>query len=488
MMDLAGRMADVRQASRQLALPVMVLTLMVSVPGYADDVWSDPLRTTSEVSGTPAKTTLRTSRPCAFNAPLPSPLTLLDAVEQALCRNPQTRQSWANVKLQAASVGIGRAAYLPTLRAGGSWSRFDKTTSYPGFSAFDSELKTASTDANVNLSWVLYDFGLRAANLESARQMLNAANALQDDALQTVFLNTVQSFYETQAAQALLTATVDAEQAAEQSFKVTDAKYVAGVGALADKLQAQTYFAQATLKRVQATGDLQSALGSLAIAMGLRPNTPLQLASLTDEASDAPLFQQAVDALITDAVRIHPKILAAKAQLRSAQAQIDAARAEGRPTLSLFATGDRSDTPIDQVSSKQTISSRSIGVQINIPLFDGFSRKYKVRSAQAQAESKEAELANVEQQVTLEVWKSYQDMRTEAENLKTTKILVQSARQSFNAAQGRYKAGVGNVLELLKAQSDLASAEQGGILALTRWHTARLRLAASLGRLETEDI
>ena len=127
-------------------------------------------------------------------------------------------------------------------------------------------------------------------------------------------------------------------------------------------------------------------------------------------------------------------------------------------------------------------------MQINIPLFDGFSRKYKVRSAQAQAESKEAELANVEQQVTLEVWKSYQDMRTEAENLKTTKILVQSARQSFNAAQGRYKAGVGNVLELLKAQSDLASAEQGGILALTRWHTARLRLAASLGRLETEDI
>lgn len=488
MMDLAGRIGSVGCAPRQFMLPLMALTLMVSASGYADDMWSDPLRTTNEVSTTPAKVMLATGNACPFNAPLPSPLTLLDAVERALCRNPQTRQAWANVKVQAAAVGIGEAAYLPALNASASWGKVDKRTSIPGFSEFDSQLKTQSSNAKLNLSWVLYDFGMRAANLESARQLLNAANATQDDTLQTVFLSTVQSFYEAQAAQALLTATIDAEEAAEQSFKATEAKYNAGVGALADKLQAQTSYAQATLKRVQAAGDLQSALGNLAIAMGLRPNTTLELASLANEVTDAPLFRQAVDDLIADAVRVHPKILAAKAQLKAAQAQIEATRAEGRPALSLFATGDRSDTPVNQVSSKQTISSRSIGVQITIPLFDGFSRKYKVRGAQAKAEGKEAELANIEQQVTLEVWKSDQALRTEAENLKTTKILVHSAKQSFEVEQGRYKAGVGNILELLKAQSDLASAEQQRILALTRWQTARLRLAASLGRLRTDGI
>jgi outer membrane protein len=47
---------------------------------------------------------------------------------------------------------------------------------------------------------------------------------------------------------------------------------------------------------------------------------------------------------------------------------------------------------------------------------------------------------------------------------------------------------VGNILELLKAQSDLASAQQQRIQALTNWQTARLRLAASLGQLRMDGI
>ncbi|WP_211475108.1 TolC family protein [Collimonas humicola] len=472
---------------RQLLGGVMLIAISAaSAPGYADSIWSDPLRTMGDVSSNPARMPAPADT-CGLAAQLPTPLTLLDAVERALCRNPQTRQAWANVKVQAAAVGISRAAYLPTLTAGGTWSKANNRTTYPDFPQADSTLKANSSDVNLNLSWVLYDFGLRAANLENARQLLNAANAIQDDTLQTVFLNTVQSFYDAQAGQALLAATTEAEQAAAESFKASEAKYLAGAGTLADKLQAQTSYAQASLKRAQAAGDLQNELGSLAIVMGLRPNTPLVLAALGD-AADAPLLQQAVDDLIAEAVRTHPKILAAQAQLKAAQAQIDATRAEGRPTLSLFATGDRSDTPITQASSLQTITSRSIGVRLNVPLLDGFSTKYKVRGAEAQAESKEAELANVEQQVMLEVWKSNQALRTDAENLKSTDILLRSARQSFDVAKGRYKAGIGNILELLKAQSDLAGAQQQRILSLTNWQTARLRLAASLGRLRTDGI
>jgi outer membrane protein len=88
---------------------------------------------------------------------------------------------------------------------------------------------------------------------------------------------------------------------------------------------------------------------------------------------------------------------------------------------------------------------------VDIPLFEGFGRHYKIREAQAQTESKEAELANVEQQVTLEVWKSYQALRTGMENLKASNVLILSAKQSFEVAQGRYKFGVVNILELLKA-------------------------------------
>lgn len=478
-------MVAFRKTLRPYTWSILALMASASVPAHAESIWSDPLRTANDISATPAAALTGS---CGLNVQLPNPLTLLDVVERALCRNPQTSLAWANVKVQAAALGISRAAYLPNMSAGGSLSNAGRRTSFPDFPEYNSEINTRSTAVNLNLNWVLFDFGLRAANLENARQLLNAANATQDDILQTVFITTVQSFYQVQAAQAMLTATIEAEQAAKQSFKASEAKYQAGAGALADKLLAQTSYAQASLKRAQSAGDLQSALGTLAIAMGWRPNMPLTLADLEQQAADVPLLQKAVDDLIADAVRTHPKILAAQAQLKSAQAQVDAARADGRPTLSLFATGDRSDTPINQVSSKQTIASRSIGLQINIPLFDGFSRKYKMRGAQAQAEGKQADLENVEQQVMLEVWKSDQALRTETENLNTTSILLRSARQSFDVAQGRYKAGVGNVLELLKAQSDLAAAQQQRIFALTSWQTARLRLAASLGQLRMDGI
>ena len=225
---------------------------MATVPLRAEPIWSDPLRTMHEVSTTPVTTVYGIGR--NFDARLPERLTLLDAVERPLCRNPQTRQAWANVKTQAAAVGVSRAAYLPTLTASSTWNNADNRTTYPNSPASNSSLTTHSSNVNLNLNWVLYDFRLRAANLENARQLLNAANAAQDDMLQTVFLSAVQSFYEAQAAQALPAATIEAEQAAEHSFKASAAKHQAGAGTLADKLQAQTTYAQASLKRAQAAG------------------------------------------------------------------------------------------------------------------------------------------------------------------------------------------------------------------------------------------
>lgn len=466
-------------------LMLLPLFFTVSFPVFSESIWSDPLRTANDLSNTPATSLIGS---CGFDIKPPNPLTLLDAVERALCRNPQTREAWANVKAQTAALGVSRSSYLPRLTAGGSWGKSDNRYTYSDSPDLNTSLNTHSSNVNLNLSWVLYDFGLRAANLESSQQLLNAGNATQDDVLQSVFLSTVQSFYQAQAAQAMLNAAVDAELAAQQIFKASEAKYQASVGSLADKLQTQTAYAQETLKRTRAAGDLKNATGILAIAMGLRPNTALVLADLNEQVKDVPLLRQAVDDLIAEAARNHPKILAAQAQLTSAEAQIKVAHAQGMPTLSLFVTADRNDTPINQVSSKQTITSNSIGLQISIPLFDGFDQKYNVRGAQAKAESKQANLESIEQQVTLDVWKSYQRLCTEVESLNATDILLRSAKQSFDVAQGRYKAGVGNIIELLKAQSELATAQQQRILALTSWQTARLQLAASLGRLQMDQI
>jgi outer membrane protein len=471
----------------------MALLLLGMAPARGYDLLNDPLNVMNEVPATPAKNLLpNVSNACQFTVPLPSPLGLMDAVGRALCSNPRTREAWANVIAQASAVGTGWSAYLPTLNGTSRLSHTDRRITFPGHGEFDTRARSYNADLALNLNWVLYDFGLRAANLESARQLLNAAQATQDDTLQSVFFDTAQAFYDAQAASALLAANQGAEQAAEKNFKAAEAKYAAGVGALADKLQAQTSYEQAALKRVQSEGDLQIALGNLASVMGSRPSAAIRLTGTLDETAEDPLFKQALDDLIEQAVRNHPKMLVAQAQLEAAKAQVDATSAAGRPTLALVGNYDHNNvsaTPINnQGSSRQGMDNQEIGLQVSVPLFEGFGRHYKVGQAEAQAESKRAELANTGQQVSLEVWKSYQAMRTGMENLKTTKTLVQSAKQSFDVAQGRYKFGVGNIIELLKAQSDLSSAEQQRLLAMTRWQTSRLKLATSLGQLSMDNI
>jgi outer membrane protein len=92
------------------------------------------------------------------------------------------------------------------------------------------------------------------------------------------------------------------------------------------------------------------------------------------------------------------------------------------------------------------------------------------------------------QQVGLEVWNSYQAVQTSTDSVKDSATLPDIAQRSFTAAQHRYQAGVGNILELLNAQTALANAQQQRVQALADWRAARLRLAGSLGHLGNDDL
>ncbi|MDD5329951.1 MAG: TolC family protein [Sulfuricella sp.] len=476
--------------ARRLTLRTWAAALLLALPTTTLAQDFDPFSTRDGIAASPAKTLLAApgdeAEPCRFDA-LGAPLALVEAVERALCHDPQSRQAWANTKVQAAQVGVAKSAYLPTVAATLAISRQNSRTTYREFPVLDSNVRPTIRSGGLKMSMVLTDFGLRGANLDQARALLDAANATHDATLQAVFVAAAQAYFDTQTAQATLDASREAERAAKESFAAAEAKYRAGIGALTDQLQAQTAYSKALLDRVSADGELKNAQGSLATAMGLAANTPMVLAKRRDTLPDT-AFVKPVDELIDEARQNHPALIAAQAQFKAAQARIEAVSAEGRPTVSLASEVSQSEQlhqPPSLGLTPSDISTRSasVGVQVSIPLFEGFGRSYRVQAARDQAEIKQAELAGASQQIILEVWKSYQALRTEDESIKAAEELAKSARMSFKVAQGRYKAGVGNILETLNAQSAQANAEQQRIKSISRWHTARLKLAASVGKL-----
>lgn len=425
---------------------------------------------------------------------------LVETVNFALCNNPDTQASWVDALYQAERVGSAKAAYLPSLDASGSLS-----------SSRQNSKSSDSKNAAINLSYLIYDFGARDANLQNANLLLNAANMAQSAKIQSLFLTVVQSYYTLFGAKASLEALIESQKLAKESYDAALARYQVGAATPADKLQALTAYSQATLNRVRAEGALKIAEGSLANTLGLDANTQLNLIPPqnniifaeglgVDNSQDKPLqaalpvatmatmatmaiFEKNIQAMIDEAKKSRPDLAAAKARIDAAKADVDAAKASGKPTFILSSALGYSEP-----SQSDTTKSSSIGVSVNIPIFTGFDTTYKIRAAQRQEKLRELESLKLEKQVALEAYKAYNNLQTETNAVKAGKDLLNGAEQSMKTASGRYKAGVGNIIDLLTAQNALASAKQQLIEAFYNWYIAKATLAQSMGKLNFTEI
>lgn len=423
------------------------------------------------------------------------PLTLHQAVEFSICHNPQARQAWATALSQAAQYGQSWSGFLPSVNISLSRSR-DRITAHQQSPIAGQPPVRTDTDVraygrNATLSWVLLDFGTRAANVMQAAHLMNAALASHDATLQAVFSNAAQTYYEALAARAAMDAARDAQTAATESFQAAQARQAAGSGYRAEVLQAKSLQAQAVAARIKADGAHRQALGSLASIMGLDARTPLVLdpqaaqdvqPGSPDTGLDTERFLADLDHLMDEALRQHPAVRAAEAQLAAAGSRLDATIAEGQASVSLsigrYLNG-RPNTPLSPSRSAETLTA----ITLSIPVFEGFARNYRIREAMAQVDARRADVASARSQASLDVWRNYQALQSETASLAASADVLGSGQESYDLAQARYRSGDSHIVEVLDAQKDLANARQERIRALAAWRTARLRLLASLGRV-----
>lgn len=419
--------------------------------------------------------------------PVSVPIALFEVIERALCESPKTRSAWAAIKAASANVGIAKSAYLPTLDGHAKYTYQHNVTRVTDEPQLESNYAKAVNEETLALGWVLYDFGARAATLKNTRQLLLAAQANQDATLQSLFASTAKDYFGAQAAHANVQSKRRIEDAARDSLSAATARVAKGVAPVTDQLEANTALAQATYERAKAEGDLRQAIGAVAVDMSLSPDEALSLPELDTGAVPDTNFAQAVHEMLEAARQTHPKILAAAAQWQAALENIHFARSRGRPVVRLVGESDRSNEPVSASLGEPELPAQTrenyIGIKIDIPLFDGFNRKNQIRQAEAQADLQEQGLRDAQQQVATGIWTSVQSLQTDTDNLRNTDVVLQSAKDTFQAAQHRYRLGVGNILEVLSAQKTLSTSEQQWIQAQLDWRTARLQLAASMGTL-----
>ncbi len=417
----------------------------------------------------------------ATGAPTTQPLSLAAAVDLALCHSPQVQASWAAIKIQAAGLGQARAAWLPTANA--TLSRLHSQTIYPKFSA--SNTSSTGDTAYAGLTWRLFDFGARSADSESAARLLDAALANHDATLQKTLSAVVQAYFDAVSGHAAVRSRADATRYAQETLDATQRREAKGAAPVSDTLQARAALAKARLAEQRAIGDLHKSLAILSYSCGLTAGAEI------DVVEDAPSEpEQAVadlDLWLEMVSSRHPAILAAHAQVSAAVAKVGVARAQGLPSIDFSANYYRNGYP-NQGLQPTNSSTRTVGITLNIPLFEGLARTYQIRSAQAQVEQSQAQLQDTQLQLASTLVKDHADATAALANLDASATWATASVAAVDSARKRYDKGAGDVLELLAAQASMADAQQERVRCLSEWRAAKLRLFADAGLLGRQEV
>jgi outer membrane protein len=121
-----------------------------------------------------------------------------------------------------------------------------------------------------------------------------------------------------------------------------------------------------------------------------------------------------------------------------------------------------------------------------VPIFSNAEQQAREAQVQAQVAGREEALTQVEREVEADIWRNAKELDTQAQNLEAARLLAQIAGQSYDITFGRYKAGVGSILELLSTQAALSNARSQLTQAELGHAQARLRLEVASGTMVLE--
>jgi len=435
-----------------LVLPACGFAQVTLTSRSASNLPSAPAPQASSQPAGPAAIPMGPQTAVPTNAPgAPITLSLKDAQALALKNNPQ--------------ISVARLTALASIQV----TREVRSNLWPTASidltAVDANPGTRLTAGALNnpalyqraaagtmVTQLITDFG-RTTNLVSSANL--AAKAENQNALATkeqILLAVDQAFYNSLQAHAVLTV---AEQTVKERQTVSsqvEALFQSKLKSELDLSFANVNLAQAKLLLLDAQNNENATLAGLSAVLGFSSLQSFQL--VEDSTPNAPPPGN-VDDLISAAFSMRPEILALEFQSESARKFQTAERDLLFPDI--HALGVVGDTPV----RNPIISSwyGALGVNVNIPVFNGFLYPARSREASLRAQAVQERLRDLRNRISRDVRTSWLNATTAYERLAVTQQLFDQANLALNLAQSRYNLGLGSIVELSQAQLQLTQAQ-----------------------------
>ncbi len=403
------------------------------------------------------------------------PLTVKDAEQLALQNNPQVSVARLNALASQQVTRETRSAFWPT-------ATVDMTgvDSHPGSritaGGLNNPIIYERAAVGANVTQLITDFGhtanlVSSANLTAKAQDQNAV-ATQDQ----IRLAADQAFYGALQAHQL---TLVAEQTVNTRQTVADQVQALFNSKLKSELDlsfANVNLSQAKLLLLDAQNNENAALADLAAVLGF---PTAQNFHLVEDASQFVPPPANIDDLISQAFAKRPELLAFNYDYESAQKFHTAERDLLFPTIR--AAGAVGDTPVRNPVLSNWYGA--VGVNIDIPVFNGFLYTARAKEARLREQAAQARLTDLRNRISRDVRTSWLSATTAYNRLAVTKELLDQSNLALDLAQTRYKIGLGSIVELSQAQLQQTQSEISNVQAGYEY-----RLALANLRFETAGL
>jgi len=403
-------------------------------------------------------------------------LNLAQAEATALKNNPQVSVSRLKAMIAGQFVREQRSALLPNATINLTGVEANPGSRVAAGALNNPVLFSRAAEGAV-LTQLITDFG-RTTNLVSSLQ--SEAKAEEENAAATraqILLAVDHAFYgalETQALVRVAEETVQARQTlADKVAALAKAKLKSDL----DLSFANVDLSRAKLLRLEARNNAESSLAELSALLGY---SEMQNFQLVEENAEATAPGKDPAPLIHEALQQRPEINAMRLEEQSAEKFSHAEHDLWRPTISAIGVVGEAPVRDDRIPSWYGAA----GVNIQIPVFNGFLNNARAKAADFQAGVQHQRLLDAQNNIARDVRIAWQDSNRAYEQLSVTRELRQEANLALELAQSRYELGLSSIVEFSQAELQKTEADISDTSARYQFELAGRTLRYVTGSLK----
>ena len=401
-----------------------------------------------------------------------SVFALNDCIRIAIEYNPTIQASFYNQDAYKSRIGQAWANYFPSINAGIEVSRTGSSYNKEVPPYYKRSIyNTTGYVPTVSANMLLFDFGKTKAIADMAKRQYEGAQENTKENINVIIYDIKATYYNILFAQAQVQVYKDTVKDYELQLSQAKGFYEYGKKPKLDIVTAEYNLGKAKLNLVKAEEILKVAKIRLSKIMGIPEYINYEL---SDEMS-LNKFSIDTDEAIKLAFELRPELISAQKEMEAAKMNLRAERRNFTPNIGIYGSY------VNNLGREYDVHTGQIGIGLNYNELNIARIKKQVDEAHSTYNMTKARYQEVKDTVYYNVKKCYTELQTAGEAIVIAKLALDQAKEQYRQVTGRYKAGVGDAIELKDGENTYLNARLDFYNAILNYNVTAANLEQEIG-------